>query len=361
MNDTHLFPTRTRPVSPGEGMDTSALGTLLEARLPGVTGPFTLEQFTGGYSNLTYLVRAGDRELVLRRPPFGASAIKSGHDMAREFRVLSALSGVYRRAPRPLFYCEAAESPTGAPFYVMERVEGVVLRPPLPSTASIGPNVMRRLSLAFVDALAELHEVDFRAAGLGDFGRTEGYLVRQVAGWTERYERAKTDDVPDIGRLAQWLADNIPPGQPAALIHNDFKYDNLVLDSTDLSRIRAVLDWEMATVGDPLADLGTSLAYWLQPDDPEELLALGIGLTTLPGNLTRAEVVARYAERTGRDTSSMRFHYALALLKVAVIAQQIYYRHKLGFTNDARFGSLIVAVRALAAAGARVAKGGEIA
>jgi aminoglycoside phosphotransferase (APT) family kinase protein len=353
MTDYTSWESRARPVRPGEELDVSALAAVLAARMPETRGALTVEQFPGGFSNLTYLLRAGDRELVLRRPPFGAGAIKSGHDMAREYRILSGLAPVYARAPRPIFLCEESESPLGAPFYLMERVRGVILRPPLPARLTIPPPLMESLSLAFVDALVELHQIDICAAGLADIGRPAGYLRRQVDGWTERYARARTDDVGDLDRIAAWLVANLPPEQPASLVHNDFKYDNLVLDPADLSSIRAVLDWEMATIGDPLADLGTSLAYWVQPDDAEELLALGIGLTTLPGNLTRAGVVTRYAERSGRDVSSILFYYVLALLKVAVIAQQLYFRYARGFTADPRFARLIHAVHALGAAGVR--------
>jgi aminoglycoside phosphotransferase (APT) family kinase protein len=205
---------------------------------------------------------------------------------------------------------------------------------------------MRRISEALVDGLAELHAVDYQAAGLGDLGHPAGYVERQVAGWTERWKGSRTDDLPDVDRAASWLAGHLPAETGATLLHNDYKYDNLVL-SPDLAGIDAVLDWEMATIGDPLMDLGTSLAYWIDPDDDVALRTLPAGPTTLPGNLGRAEVVERYAAASGRDVSGVLFYYIFGLLKVAVIAQQIYYRYKQGLTKDERFAAMIGAVRLL--------------
>lgn len=336
---------RPRTVRPGEELDTAALEAYLKEHIPDVAGPLVVEQFPSGYSNLTYWLRMGDQELVLRRPPFGAN-IKTAHDMGREYRILSHLVEVYPKVPRPLAYCEAA-SVLGAPFYVMERVKGVILRATPPTGLVLSPDVMRRLSESFVDNLVELHAVDYEAARLGDLGRPEGYVGRQVKGWAERYKNARTDDIPEVERAAGWLAEHMPPEAGAALIHNDYKYDNLVLDPEDLSHILAVLDWEMATIGDPLMDLGTTLGYWIDPDDPDELQALQLGLTTLPGNLNRLQLVERYAEKSGRDVSHLLFYYVYALFKIAVIGQQIYARYQRGFTTDERFANLIAFVRVL--------------
>jgi aminoglycoside phosphotransferase (APT) family kinase protein len=326
----------------------------------------TVDQFPGGHSNLTYLLRWGGRELVLRRPPVGAS-VKSAHDMGREYRVLSRLHPHYPKAPRALAACDDA-AVAGAPFFLMERVHGVILRRP-PAAAPAGrtapfsvpaagvavaapPACLRALAEAAVDALADLHAVDVAAAGLADLGRPAGYAARQVSGWTERWRRAATDPVPDVERAAAWLADHLPRRSPAAeeagaaLLHNDFKHDNLVL-AADLATITAVLDWEMATVGEPLMDLGTSLGYWLDPDDEEALMLLPVGVTALPGNLSRREVVERYARATGRDVSGILFHYVFGLLKIAVIAQQIYHRYRSGLTSDRRFAPLLAGVRLL--------------
>jgi aminoglycoside phosphotransferase (APT) family kinase protein len=211
----------------------------------------------------------------------------------------------------------------------------------------LSPGVMRRLSEAFVANLVEIHGVDYEAAGLGELGRPEGYVRRQVEGWTKRYLDARTDDVPAVERLAAWLAGHVPPERGrAALIHNDYKYDNLVLAPDDLSEVVAVLDWEMATVGDPLMDLGTTLGYWVDADDTEEWQRYGFGLTALPGGLTRLEVVERYASLSGREVSEVVFYYAYGLLKIAGIVQQIYARYKKGLTRDERFASLAGLVRA---------------
>jgi aminoglycoside phosphotransferase (APT) family kinase protein len=347
----------TRPVRPGEEIDDAALGTWLAERLP-ESGPVTIEQFPGGHSNLTYLIRVGGRELVLRRPPFG-SKVKTAHDMGREFRVLSRLWSVYPKAPRAILHCDDPEV-IGAPFYVMERVRGIILRhQKAPAGVDLHPEVMRRLSEAAVDGLAELHAVDYEAAGLGDLGRPAGYVERQVSGWTERWRGSRTDDVPDVDRAAAWLAGHLPPETGAALLHNDYKYDNLVL-APDLGSIAAVLDWEMATVGDPLMDLGTSLGYWIDPDDDPALRTLPAGPTTLPGNLGRAGVVERYAAASSRDVSGILFYYVFGLLKIAVIAQQIYYRYKQGLTRDERFAAMIGAVRLLGRTAAQAIDQGRI-
>src|SRR6185295_4756880 len=348
-----------RPVRPGEELNAAALAVWLKERLPGTEGPVEIEQFPGGHSNLTYLLRLGGRELVLRRPPFG-SKVKTAHDMGREFRVLSRLYAAYPKAPRALLHCDDPQV-IGAPFYVMERVRGIVLRhQKAPPGIDLSPNRMRAISEAAVDGLADLHAVDYEAVGLGDLGHPEGYVSRQVEGWTSRWQAARTDDVPDLDRAAAWLAANRPPEHGAALLHNDYKYDNLVLHPEELTRIVAVLDWEMSTVGDPLMDLGSSLGYWMDPDDAPELLLLPAGPTTLPGNLRRAEVVHRYSNRSGRDVSNILFYYVYGLFKIAVIAQQIYYRYRQGLTRDERFASMIGAVRILGRTAAQAIERGRI-
>jgi aminoglycoside phosphotransferase (APT) family kinase protein len=352
----------TRPVRPGEEIDAAALAAWLAPRLPEVEGPIAIEQFPGGHSNLTYLLRLGDRELVLRRPPFG-SKVKTAHDMGREYRVLSRLHAAYPKAPRALLHCDDPEV-IGAPFYIMERVRGVILRRrEAPAGFDLPPERMRAISEAAVEGLAELHAVDLRAAGLEGLGHPQGYVARQVEGWTGRWLASRTDDVPDLDRAAAWLAANQPPQTPAsgaALLHNDYKYDNLVLHPEEPSRIVAVLDWEMATVGDPLMDLGTSLGYWMDPDDAPDLRLLPAGPTTLPGNLSRAGVVERYAEFSGRDISGILFYYVYGVFKIAVIAQQIYYRYQQGLTRDERFAAMIGAVRVLGRIAAKALDKGRI-
>ncbi|MGB7924984.1 MAG: phosphotransferase family protein [Pyrinomonadaceae bacterium] len=338
---------KARAVREGEELDTARLFAYLNEKMPGaVAGPLAVEQFPAGYSNLTYLLRAGERELVLRRPPVGAK-IKTAHDMSREYRILSHLFPVYPKVPRPLLYC-ADEAVIGAPFYVMERVKGVILRARPPEDLVLSTDVMRRISEAFIENLAGIHAVDYEAAGLSELGQPEGYVRRQIEGWTRRYYNARTDEVEAIERLASWLDEHTPPETTlnGALIHNDYKYDNIVLAPDDLSQVLAVLDWEMATIGDPLMDLGTTLAYWVDPDDPGEWRQYGFGLTTLPGNLSRSDLLERYARESARDISNPVFYYAYGLLKTAVIVQQIYYRYRQGFTKDERFANLNHLVRA---------------
>ena len=335
----------TRPPRAGEEIDAGRLRAYLEAHGVPVARELVVEQFPGGHSNLTYLVRTGDRELVLRRPPVG-SKVKTAHDMGREHRVLSHLAPAWPRAPRPLLLCED-ESVIGARFYLMERIRGVILRKEPPAGVAIDAPLARRLSESLVDTLAELHALDYQAIGLGDLGRPDGYVLRQVRGWTERYTGSQTSDVPSVTRVSSWLVAHLPASGPPSLIHNDFKFDNLVLDPDDLTRVRGVLDWEMSTVGDPLMDLGGALAYWIEPTDPPPAVMMRFGPTTLPGMMTRAEIAARYAERTGRPLRDIVFYYVFGLFRNAVIVQQIFYRWKQGLTTDPRFAALGHAVAML--------------
>jgi aminoglycoside phosphotransferase (APT) family kinase protein len=339
----------TRAVRAGEELDADGLRRMLDRHVPELTGPVVVEQFPKGHSNLTYLLRVGGKELVLRRPPRGAKQIKAGHDMRREYTVLTRLRTVWPKVPRTLFFLSEEESPLGVQLYVMERVQGLILRgTKLPPGVELDPAGMRAVSETVVDTLVELHAVDPAAAGLADFGKPQGYVQRQVSGWTERYGRARTDDVPDMERLAAWLAEHLPADRPGAIIHNDFKYDNVVLDPSEPTRVRAVLDWEMATLGDPISDLGMTLAYWFEPGETERVGPAAFGPTALPGNLTREEIVQRYAARSGRPVDDVVFHYVLGLFKVAVIAQQIYFRYRQGLTQDERFAGLGFAVALLA-------------
>lgn len=342
---------------PGEEIDQAALGAFLRARDLGGASLEVL-QFPGGFSNLTYLVRTEAGEYVLRRAPRGVAA-GSAHDMLREARILTALGGRYPLAPRVLAVGEDG-SVLGAPFFLMERVPGVILRDRVPSGVSIPAGVLRSLSESFVEALTDMHAINLHSTGLEAFGHPGGYVARQISGWTRRYEAARTGDQADIEASARWLHSHLPGERGVALVHNDFKYDNLVLDPADLSMVRAVLDWEMATIGDPLMDLGTSLAYWVDPDDPPGIQALGVGLTALPGNLRRVEIVERYAARSGIDPGDAVYYYVYGLFKVAVIAQQIFARHARGLTADPRFARLDRAVAALGALAVRVIKLGRI-
>lgn len=333
------------PIRRGEELDTARLEAYLLEQLPEAEGPLLVQQFPSGFSNLTYLLRLGDQQLVLRRPPFGAN-IKTAHDMGREYTILSRLIGNFDLAPRPLLYTDRTDV-IGAPFYVMERVEGVILRATMSVEQAPPPPVMRQIAGNFVDVLAALHAVDYEAAGLADFGRPEGYVERQVTGWAQRYERAKTDDIPALEQTARWLADHRPPESDAAIIHNDYKYDNIVLAAADLTHIKAVLDWEMATLGDPLMDLGTTLGYWFTAEDPDFIRRLQLNPSAWPGNPDRTELAESYARRSGRSLDHLVFYYVFGLFKIAVIAQQIYTRFRQGHSQDPRFGALIHAVRGL--------------
>jgi aminoglycoside phosphotransferase (APT) family kinase protein len=332
------------PVRDSERLDEARLEAYLLARIPGAQGPLAVAQFPHGHSNLTYLLRLGDRELVLRRPPFG-NRVPSAHDMGREYRVLSRLCRVYEPAPRPWVSCDDA-SVIGAPFYVMERRRGVILRGTIPPDPDrpLAPEVVRRLGEALVDDLARLHRLDYQAAGLGDLGKPEGYVERQVTGWARRYRTAQTDKIPAMDRTAAWLAANMPVESGAALIHNDYKFDNLVLDPADLTRVVAVLDWEMATLGDPLMDLGTTLGYWVEAGDPAALKQMVVGPMMLPGSLTRRALIERYEQQTGRSAGNLLFYYVFGLFKIAVIVQQIYTRYIQGFTRDERFAGFLAVV-----------------
>jgi aminoglycoside phosphotransferase (APT) family kinase protein len=347
------------PVRKGEDLDRVSLERHLRRYLPGLDDtPMEMLQFPGGHSNLTYLLRIGGRELVLRRPPFG-NEVKSAHDIGREYRVLVRLWPHYAPAPRPYLLCE---DPTviGAPFYVMERRSGLILRAPLPEEFHLEPQEVERADLTLIDNLADLHSLDYEAIGLGGLGRPEGYVARQVTGWLERWHRARTSEIDAVDHLGMWLQRHLPPSNKPALLHNDYKFDNLVFKPGDLSQLVAVLDWEMATLGDPLMDLGLTMAYWTDPNETPMLPQQAIGPTTLPGSLTRQELLQRYAERTGRDISNITFYYVFGLFKIAVIIQQLYYRYAKGYTLDSRFARLDEAVFRLANEAWRIAQLGRM-
>ncbi len=331
-------------VREGESPDLEKLRAYLVKHLPGETGELNILQFPGGYSNLTFLINYGEKEYVLRKPPRGAN-IKSAHDMGREFRVLSALKPVYKPIPNPIIFCKD-ESVIGTPFYLMERVRGIILRNKPPKGIDLTPEIMRAISISAVKNLASLHDIDLYSTGLIQLGKPEGYISRQVEGWIKRYYNAETDLVDDMNKAAEWMQENIPADGNPAFIHNDYKFDNLVLDPGDLQHIIAVLDWEMATVGSPLMDLGTSLAYWAEPSDHPALKPFN--LTWLQGNLNREEVVQEYSMARQIDLPGMLFYYVFGTFKIAVIVQQIYARYKNGFTSDERFAGLIHVVRACA-------------
>jgi aminoglycoside phosphotransferase (APT) family kinase protein len=279
--------------------------------------------------------------------------------MSREFRALSKLHSVYSPAPEVLLYCDD-DSVIGAPFYVMQPVHGIILRRKLPQGLDFSAEKARRLSESFIVNLVRLHRVDYAAAGLADLGKPEGYLERQVRGWTERYYGSKTQDYPEVEKLSAWMQQHLPSSRAVSLIHNDYKYDNVVLDASDIAKIVGVLDWEMCTIGDSLTDLGTALAYWVDRTDPEEIQQNRWGPTTEQGSFTRAEIVHRYAQETGCDASHIAFYLTFARFKLAVIVQQIYYRYHQGLTQDARFASMPATIQMLLRASLHTAQTGRI-
>ncbi|CAN5405595.1 phosphotransferase family protein [soil metagenome] len=353
----------TKPVRKGEEIDIDRLRAFLISELGPNAGEIEVEQFPAGSSNLTYLIRQGRAEYVLRRPPFG-NTVKSAHDMQREFDVLSKLSAVYKPAPRPLLFSRDA-SVIGSEFYLMERRQGLIIRGKIPGTHKAesrvsspegvsSPHVSKgstgvsqtlendhdlrvQVCKSFIQNLARLHSIDLRDAKLETLGKPAGYNRRQVEGWVKRYFAAKTDSWDALEKAIVWLNDNIPPESGASLIHNDYKFDNIMLDPSDLTRISAVLDWEMVTVGDPLMDLGTTLGYWMSRDAPDELLNMPFNPRVLMENVTRLELVEMYEETQGHKLPDMLFYYVFGTFKIAVIAQQIYARFVRGFTSDPRF------------------------
>ncbi len=350
------MPDPTIAPRPGEELDIVALGAYLRSALPGFDTPLEILQFPSGHSNLTYLLRAGGREIVLRRPPFGRKP-KSGHDMHREWKILSALQDVFPYSPKPLAYCEDTAI-LGAPFYVMERIRGLILRRDPPP--GVSPAQMRRICENLIAVHKELHRLDYRKIGLDGLGKPRGYVARQVSGWISRYRNALTPNAPDFADVISWLQAHLPQERGAALIHNDYRFDNVVFAPEDF-RVVGVLDWEMATVGDPLMDLGASLAYWIQADDPAEMQSIKLGPTDVPGALTRREVVRHYLGEREIPESEFVFYYVYGLFRLAGIAQQIYWRFYHGQTRDQRFRRFDRYVAILERAARRVIAEGTIA
>ncbi len=333
-----MQPDRASKVRKGEELDAALLQAYLQKEIKDFGQIVEVTQFPGGFSNLTYLLTTDvGKEYVLRRPPFGAH-IKSGHDMSREFRVLHLLEKAdFKQIPRPLSM-EASGEVLGAPFYVMERLTGVILRATDAPTLTLSEENMRTLCNKLVKNLADLHALDIEKTELATLGKPEGYVRRQIEGWIKRYKNSQTDEVKNMDFVAEWLLSFEPRPQKPTFLHNDYKFDNVVWNS-NLTDIIGVLDWEMATVGDPLMDLGAALAYWCEAEDSD--FSKMFNLTWLKGCLTRQEVIDQYAALTGRDVSDIYFYYIFGLYKNAVIMQQIYARWKQGLTKDPRFGALI--------------------
>lgn len=328
---------RPGAVRAGEELDGERVAAFLRTHA-GLHGTPHIAQFPGGASNLTYLLTYPERALVLRRPPFGHKA-KGAHDMIREARIMQALRKVYAYVPEIVALCED-ESVLGAPFYAMEKLPGIILRRDVPSGLRLDASAARALCTSVIDRLIELHGIEPAANGLSHLGKGQGYVARQISGWTDRYQRARTDDVPDFASVMRWLADHQPASEAAiSVVHNDYRFDNVVLDPARGLAVVGVLDWELATLGCPLMDLGNSLAYWCQADDDEERLAMRRQPTHLPGMLTRDEVVRYYTERTGLRVDSFAFYEVYGLFRLAAILQQIYYRFSHGQTQNPEFST----------------------
>ena len=323
------------PMRPDERIDPEVVGSYLRGKIPDSAGTPKILQFNGGRANLTYLLQYPNREYVLRRPPLGPVAPKS-HDMERESRVLLRLHKAYPLAPLAYLFCSDPEI-VGAPFFVMERRRGIVIRESMPERFKGQPELFRRMSEMIVDGLAELHGVDPKSIGLEELGRPQGYVERQIKGWHSRWEGAKNEDVPDFYRMYDWLLERIPLPQRESLVHNDYKLDNMMVDAEDPSKCVAVFDWDMCTLGDPFIDLGTLLSYWVQPSDSQMRISLSPMPTAQPGFYTREEVTKRYAEKSGLDLGTILFYEIFAMWKSVVVIQQIFIRLHRGQTQDTRF------------------------
>jgi len=329
----------TRAVRAEEQLDLEALSAYLEREGFSRGQRISIEQFPGGHSNLTYLLTLdGAAEYVLRRPPLGPVAPKA-HDMVREFRILRAVHPVFPTAPEPALLCEDTTI-LGAPFYLMERRRGLVVRRENPPEIGDDLGLRRRIGHALLDTLIELHAIDVSQPPLSGIGKPAGFLERQLSGWFGRWERSRARDLPAMDRLMEWLSFRLPRSSEAALLHNDYKLDNVMLDPADPARVVAVLDWEMSALGDPLIDLGILLCYWPEAGDPPERRESISPVTAMPGWPSRAELVGRYAERTGRDVSRIAYYEVFAIFKIAVVLQQIYHRYHLGQTTDPRFAGM---------------------
>lgn len=335
MIDTKLVD-RAGEIRRGEELDIDRLRQYLRPVLGDQVAGMQVKQFPGGFSNLTYQISCGENKWVLRRPPFG-SKVKSAHDMSREYRILNSLKDVYPYGPKPIHFCDD-HAVLGCDFYLMNYIKGLVIRRDYPPGLDLTPAQVRTQLLNFFDVLGDLHAVDLVAAGLSDFGRPKGYVRRQVEGWCKRWEAAVTPDTVNMDHIMQWLHDNMPPESGmASVIHNDYKLDNVIFSVDDPLRVIGVLDWEMSTVGDPLMDLGCTLAYWVEEGDPDFIREYRTMPSDTPGAPRRWEIVERFSQRTGLSVDNFPFYFCFGQFRLAVIGQQIYYRYYHGVTSDQRF------------------------
>ena len=346
----------TKPIRKSENLDWKQLENYIRPKLKEVLGDefdenakSEVEQFVGGHSNLTYLLRFGEQEFVLRRPPFGRVPPKA-HDMSREFRILENVHPVYPLAPRPFLLCEDKEI-IGAAFYVMEHRRGIIIRTNEPVEIENKPEKRRKISEAMVDALVKLHEVDIQKHNLLSLGKPEGFVIRQVAGWTKRWQNSKTEEIAEMNRLAEWLEENLPPEyDKPTLVHGDFKLDNVMLDRKTCEKIVGVFDWEMSAIGDPLIDLGILICYWThwaKLADAAKIESLE-AVTLKEGWFSRAEIIENYEKKAGRNLEDFTFYEVFAVFKLAVVLQQIFYRYLKGQTDDPRFAKMDAMVKYLA-------------
>ncbi|WP_153125114.1 phosphotransferase family protein [Peribacillus tepidiphilus] len=342
-------------VRQGEELNLPALKKFLYEQIEDLPmEELTIRQFSAGNSNLTYLLKIGEWEAVLRRPPLGPVAPRA-HDMKREYRILSEIHPLYSAAPKPILFSED-ESIVGSLFFIMERKHGEVFDTSFPEHITVTKELCERISNEMVDKLVELHSIDYKKTGLLEISKPERFMERQVHGWISRYERAKTSEITEVEALTSWLIKHIPKNHQSAVIHYDYKLNNSMF-SRDLSTLIGLFDWEMATVGDPLADLGVAMGYWIEKDDPN-LLKQGLGkapVTVYDGFMTRKQFIEAYARKSGRDVSNMNFYLSFAYFKLAVIVQQIYYRYKKGQTNDQRFSKFDEFAKSLITHGSNVA------
>ena len=297
--------------------------------------PIEVKQFSEGYSNLTFLIKIGEWESVMRRPPFGKIPPKA-HDMEREYKLLEKINPVFSLAPKP-YLCEHNTNIMDKPFYIMEKKNGVVLDETIPQEYSSIPTIKKIISESTVDTLVQLHDINYQIAGLQDMGRPDGYLERQVHGWIKRYHNSKTDEIAGYHDIEKWIMSNIPNSPLPTIVHNDYKLNNMMLSTIDPGKVVGVFDWEMSAIGDPLTDLASAIAYWKDENDPFTAIN---SVTTLGGFISRKEFIERYAKKSNRDLSNFHFYLTFAYFKIAVILQQIYYRWKEGHLADERFSSL---------------------
>lgn len=341
----------TIPVRTDEVLNGKSLAKYFKGKLPGTEAPLTIRQFWGGAANLTYLLDFTGQEYVLRRPPLGPVA-KSSHDMNREYNVLSVLHKVFPYAPQAYLYCEDS-SIIGAPFFVMERKKGFVIRRSFSKGLNHSPALAAKISNQLVDRLVEFHAVDYTSLGLGELGRPEGFINRQVEGWYKRWQKAKTEDNKDMDEVYNWLRKNIPITKRFSLVHNDFKLDNVMLDAT--GNITAIFDWDMCTLGDPLSDLGALLTYWTEPTDPPYIQVLSTMPTGDMGWLSRQQLIDRYEEKSGSVVEDIKFYHTQGLFRLTVIIAQIYIRFVRKQTQDQRFGALGTIIPFIAKAAKEIA------